>query len=99
ALEFTQAARTRTRRRNDGSDRGTFRQSSDFHREARQGREVATVPRGADAGAPGSDRSGLLPREIGGGGVAGGRPSGEHGKDAHVLRAQETGRVVQNGGN
>ena len=53
----------------------------------------------ADAGAPGSHRSGLLPREIGRRGGADHRHSGEHGKDAHVLRAQEAGRVVQNGGN
>src|SRR5437899_4025085 len=51
--------------------------------------------RGIVARAPGSDRPRLLPREIrGGGGGDHGYP-GEHGEDAHVLCAQETGRASQ----
>src|ERR1700681_3433494 len=51
--------------------------------------------RGIVARAPGSDRPRLLPREIRGrGGCDHGHP-GEHGEDAHVLCAQETGRAAE----
>ena len=64
-----------------------------------KGEKLRKCLAGAVARASRSHRSRLLPREIGGGGRSDHRNSGEYGEDANVLRAQETGRVVPNGGN
>src|SRR4029453_7762982 len=57
------------------------------------------VPGRTFGGTPGNHRPRVLPREIGRRGRTDRRNSGEHGEDAHVLRAQETGRAAESGGN
>src|SRR5262249_15025008 len=85
----------RVGRRRRQCDRGFVRRSGNGGAEEGYRRSLARVSDVTFAGTPGDRRPCLLPREVRGGGGRDRRNTGEQGKDAPVLCAQETGRSAE----